>query len=285
MTLTTTTSRYSYAGNGVTTVFSFPAYFLASGDLVVILKNNSTGVEVTKVLTTHYTVAGAGVAAGGTVTMLTAPATGETLTIYRDPAATQGLDLVENDSSPAESNEQAFDRSMMILQRLKDQMSRAVKLSEGYAEAFDPTLPTLLTPSAPLIINSLGTGIGLGATTVDQNVLGQGYAYGTQAIANNQVAAADVTGCLFDSAITKSARIQIGLRRSTNSVKVAAAGFIWVYFDENTSTWQLVDQVNGDASGVAFTITAGGQLQYASDNQAGTGYVGNMSFLYTALTY
>lgn len=285
MTLTTTVSRYSYAGNGVTTVFSFPAYFLAQGDLVVILKNDSTGVETVKVLTTHYTVAGAGVQAGGSVTMLTAPATGETLTIYRDPAATQGLDLVENDSSPAESNEMAFDRAMMIIQRLKDQMSRAVKMSEGYAALFDPSLPTVLTPGAPLIVNALGTGIGLGATTIDQNVLGQGYGYGTQAIANNQVAAANVTGCLFDSAITKSARIQVGIRRSTSTTKVAATGYLWAYFDENTSTWQLIDNVSGDEDGVTFTITAGGQVQYASDNQAGTGYLGNMSFLFTAMTY
>lgn len=166
MTLTTTTSRYSYAGNGVTTVFSFPAYFLASGDLVVILKNDSTGVETVKVLTTHYTVAGAGVQAGGSVTMLTPPATGETLTIYRDPAATQGLDLVENDSSPAESNEMAFDRAMMVLQRVKDLASRSVRLSEGYADIFDPTLPPLITPATALVFNAAGDGFDPDGPTV-----------------------------------------------------------------------------------------------------------------------
>ncbi len=114
MALSTTTNRVAFSGNDVTTAFSFPYYFLAQGDLVVVLRVNATAVETTKTITTHYTVAGAGVAAGGTVTMLTAPATGETLIIYRDPAATQGLDLVENDALPAEATEQAHDRAMMV---------------------------------------------------------------------------------------------------------------------------------------------------------------------------
>jgi hypothetical protein len=36
MTISTTTSRISYNGNGVTTVFSFPYRFLTNGDLVVL---------------------------------------------------------------------------------------------------------------------------------------------------------------------------------------------------------------------------------------------------------
>ena len=36
MTISTTTSRISYNGNGVTTVSRFPYRFLADGDLVVL---------------------------------------------------------------------------------------------------------------------------------------------------------------------------------------------------------------------------------------------------------
>ena len=96
MTIATTINRVSYAGNGSTTVFSFPYYFLQNADLVVVKRNNTTGVETTQTITTNYTITGAGLPAGGSVTMLSAPASGETLIIYRDPAKVQDLDLVEN---------------------------------------------------------------------------------------------------------------------------------------------------------------------------------------------
>ncbi len=46
MTISTTDSRISYNGNGVTTVFSFPYRFLANGHLVVV-SVSSAGVETT----------------------------------------------------------------------------------------------------------------------------------------------------------------------------------------------------------------------------------------------
>ena len=95
MTLSSTISRISYSGNGATVDFAFPYRFLADADLVVIQKVTATGAETLKTLTTHYTVNGAGDQAGGTVTMLTAPPTGTTLTIYRDPSPTQETDLVK----------------------------------------------------------------------------------------------------------------------------------------------------------------------------------------------
>src|SRR3954470_13774453 len=160
MTISSTTSRVSFAGNSSTTVFSFPYYFLADADLVVISRNDTTGVETTKTLTTHYTVSGSGVAAGGSVTMLAAPATGTTLIIYRNPTITQGTDFVENDSLPVESVEQALDRVTMISQRLSNRVDRAVRLSDGFSPTFDPTLPVDLDDSADCVpvINSSGTG-------------------------------------------------------------------------------------------------------------------------------
>lgn len=160
MAIETTANRISYAGNGVTTGFAFPYKFLANADLVVIVRNNTTGVETTKTLTTHYTVTGAGEDAGGTVTMLSAPSASESLIIYNDPAATQGVDLRENDNLPAEVVERAFDRLTVLVQRLKDRVSRAVRLSDGFTPSFDPTLPSDLDDAAGKIplINDAGTG-------------------------------------------------------------------------------------------------------------------------------
>lgn len=157
MTVSTTTSRTSYAGNGSTVAFTVPFYFLADADLVVI-KTSSAGIETTLVLNTDYTVAGAGVVAGGTVTCTTAPASGESLVIYRDPAATQLTDYQANDPFPAETHERALDKLTMIAQRVKDLTTRSFRLSDGDATTASTTLPS---PQASNIVgwNEAATGL------------------------------------------------------------------------------------------------------------------------------
>lgn len=159
MSVATIINRVSYGGNGVTTNFAFNYRALAAADFLVIEKDDATGVETTKSLTTHYTVSGSG--STWTITMLTAPASGKTLTIINDPAATQGIDLVENDSFPAETAEGGFDRAMLVSQRIKDLVQRSVRLTDGYSASFTPTLPALLTASQVLGINAAGDGFQL----------------------------------------------------------------------------------------------------------------------------
>ena len=136
MTVPSATSKTSLAGTGSLFAFPFPYYFLADSHLLVTVRTDSTGAEATQTLTTDYTVAGAGVAAGGTVTMVTAPAVGETLVVSRNTVpVTQGTDFVENDPSSAEVIEQALDKLTMITQKHEDELSRCVKASETVTDA------------------------------------------------------------------------------------------------------------------------------------------------------
>lgn len=165
MTLSSTASRISYAGNGSSDEFSFPYRFLQDADLVVLLVVDATGVSTAQILDTDYTVAGEGLSAGGTVTMATPPASGETLVIYRDVALTQDLDLVENDPLPVEEVEKRLDKAAMHVQRLADRVGRSIRLRESYSSAFDTLLPASLTANAILCVNSTGDGLALGAST------------------------------------------------------------------------------------------------------------------------
>ena len=130
MTISTTTNRVSYTGNGSTTAFPFSYYFSAQADLVVIETIIATGVQTTKILTTHYTISGTTdtlghYSNGGVVNAVTAPASTVTWTIYRDPPAIQSTDFVENDSLPAESLEAAMDYQTMLIQRTHDRILRS----------------------------------------------------------------------------------------------------------------------------------------------------------------
>ena len=58
MTVSSTTVKNSYSGNGSTTAFAYTFKIFANTDLQVIIRS-STGTETVKTLTTHYTVSGA----------------------------------------------------------------------------------------------------------------------------------------------------------------------------------------------------------------------------------
>lgn len=128
MTVSSTTARVSYSGNGSTTAFAVSFYFLASSHLKVT-RRAANGTETVLVLNTDYTVTGAGNPAGGTVTMTTAPATGQTLVIQRNVPLTQEVDYQPNDPFPAESHEQALDKLTMEAQQLNEAIGRSIKLS------------------------------------------------------------------------------------------------------------------------------------------------------------
>ena len=131
MTISSTTVKNSYNGDGSTTTFSYTFKIFANSDLQVIIRNNTTATETVKTLTTHYTVTGAGSASGGSVifTAGNIPASGETVVLRRAVPQTQAIDYIANDPFPAESHEEGLDRAMMTLQQVQEEVTRSIKLS------------------------------------------------------------------------------------------------------------------------------------------------------------
>ena len=129
MTVSSSTSKVQYNGNGSTTVFAYTFKVFDQDDLTVIIRS-ATGTETTKTITTHYTVSGVGNAGGGNVTMLTAPASGETITILREQPLLQELDLVPNDPFPAGSLEDSLDKLTFMVQAHSEELDRAIKASK-----------------------------------------------------------------------------------------------------------------------------------------------------------
>ena len=129
MTVSTDLIKVSYSGDDSTTVFAYTFKVFDEDDLVVIIRD-ANGVETTKTITTDYTVSGVGDVGGGNVTMLTAPASTETVLILREQPITQGLDLVPNDPFPADSIEEALDKLVFMMQQQAEELDRCIKLSK-----------------------------------------------------------------------------------------------------------------------------------------------------------
>lgn len=138
MTISSTSNRVSYTGNGTTTSFSFPYSVIAAADLKVYQEGTL------KTITTHYTLSGSAPYTSGTnVQFVTAPANGDEIVIYRDPAITQTVDLVENDPLPVETSvERPLDKLTMIAQRLSERMDRAFRLGDSDVSGASVVIPT-----------------------------------------------------------------------------------------------------------------------------------------------
>jgi hypothetical protein len=100
----------------------------------------------------------------------------------------------------------------------------------------------------------------------------------TVSINNNQASPLDITGLLFDTAYTLGAFVEYNIRRSTSLSSLVETGTLILSFDSITSTWSIARYDSGSSSGVDFSITAGGQLQYTSSNMSGTSYSGQIKY-------
>jgi len=128
MTITNTTiASPTYNGNGSTVDFATGFQFITNADLKVTV-TAADGTETVKTITTDYTVTGAGSAGGGTVSFLTAPATGEKVNITSNVTLDQQTDYTEGGSFSATTHETALDKLTKICQQLKEENNRSLKL-------------------------------------------------------------------------------------------------------------------------------------------------------------
>lgn len=102
----------------------------------------------------------------------------------------------------------------------------------------------------------------------------------TFTIANNQSSAANVTGLVFASTI-RHAEVFVSLYRKDSLQEKASIGKLFIQ-QKPTGTWSIEPESNFDTfvtTGVTFSITSGGQVQYTSTNYTGLSYVGTMKFV------
>ena len=140
MTVSTTTTKAIYNGDGSTTAFPTTFEFFDAADIEVIERVIATGAETVKTLSTDYTVSG-GNGATGTVNAVTAPASTVQWAIRRKTPLTQEIDYIENDDFPAETHERGLDRGVMIAQERQEELDRALKFPVSDAASLDPELP------------------------------------------------------------------------------------------------------------------------------------------------
>lgn len=170
MSLSSTTSRNGYTGNGNVDTYSYTFRIFDEDDLVVTVRDTA-GVETTLTKTTHYTVSGVGDVGGGSVALVAGAfdwldagndlESGYILTIRRVVGLTQVTDIRNQGDFYPEVHEDQFDKLTMIDQQQQDELDRSITLPETVSGAdFDPSLPGDILDSADKVplVNATGDG-------------------------------------------------------------------------------------------------------------------------------
>ncbi|MGF1631973.1 MAG: hypothetical protein ACFCUT_21055 [Kiloniellaceae bacterium] len=161
MTISTTTAKSRYAGDGTTT--NFPTGFkFVDSDHVRVLLRGGDGSETLWIEGSEYELSGAGEPGGGTVTVHTSPidhtpATGEILVVKLAVPPRQETSLPLGGAFPSTAVEGMADLAALRDQQIGEALSRAVKFKETTALA-DVSFPE---PSAgkPIAWNATGDGL------------------------------------------------------------------------------------------------------------------------------
>jgi hypothetical protein len=157
MTVSSTSSRVVYNGDGSTTTFPFGFKVQQAADLVVVY-TDATGTDFT-LSGSQYGATRFGVDAGGTVSYPLsggAIAPGTTLTIYRQVAVTQPTSISNQGAMWPQVIEAALDRLTCIAQGVSDSISRALVISPTDGGSLAP-LPNR-TQRANAVLGFDGTG-------------------------------------------------------------------------------------------------------------------------------
>jgi hypothetical protein len=178
MGVSTLPNRIGYTGDGVTLSFNFPYYFFAKADLLVFVYDTLLGGITTKVLNTDFTISGTPnaqglYASGANVVFVTAPLTTDKVVIDRAPSNLQNYALLQNATINSTALVQQMDYLTLLVQHLQDQVSRAIKLPDGFAPTFDAVLPGTMALNPNYLIGVNPTGDGVALLTTEGNPLWQ----------------------------------------------------------------------------------------------------------------
>lgn len=150
MSLSSSSSRNDYTGNGSVATYSYNFKIFQKSELVATIADLTTPpIETQLVVDVDYTVSGVGTAAGGSITLIDSGQswlsggnlkTGYRLCIRRVRSLTQTTDIRNQGAYYPESIEDTFDKLVMLAQQLQEQANRSVKTAV-ISDVADTTLP------------------------------------------------------------------------------------------------------------------------------------------------
>src|SRR5581483_2091663 len=169
MSVTSTSVKVQYTGDGSTTNFSFPFNLLTDANARVVINPTdvvvyfgASGSEVVQ-STSSYTVNGPSGSPANTVIFNSAPASGTVITIYRTKALTQAGTWTDGQPFSASQFQLSLDKLTMLVQQLQEQLNRSIQLYPATTISGPVRMPDLVANNY-LKVSSDGTKLIMSAT-------------------------------------------------------------------------------------------------------------------------
>jgi hypothetical protein len=146
MTISSTTRTAGpFTGNGITTTFAFSFKVFQASDLQLVRTTTATGVSTTLVINSDYTVslnANQNSAPGGSVTLTTALATGQSLIVTSSIDALQTTDLTNQGGFYPTVITNALDKITILIQQILGSIGRTLQFPISDSNTYNRTLPS-----------------------------------------------------------------------------------------------------------------------------------------------
>lgn len=224
MTIDTGYSVVPQPGNGLTVNFPFTWNAISENYIEVLLEDATTGVQVVQTLGVDYTAALD--AQSGTITFITAPATGKSVLIARKIPIRQEVPYRSSDQYQGATIENTEDKDAAISQTLDETLSRAILLPLGSSitnlviPAYDAGKGWMWSATENKVVNSNDNFNDIVTDATAQAVIAT-----TQAgisTTNAGLTAADVVTTNNDAAATAADRVQTGLDATATGADATA---------------------------------------------------------------
>lgn len=286
-----TNNRNDAIGTNSTPTYPYGFKILDATDLRVTVRD-LVGAETRLTYPTHYSVAGVGLKAGGSITLVGGGnpwqdgsgnlLTGVSISTRRVRPLTQETDIRNQGDFAAEVHEDTFDNLTMVLQQQQDELDRSIKIGETH-EAFNADLPAIIAGAA-IGYNATGDGLATilmtGSAAIsafmltvldDANAAAVRATLGIAASDNvtfgnitaNGINAAAVTAnaLLSNGAISSTGDINVGALLLTAGVKYPAtqtqSSDVHVLDDYEEGVWTPVVRIGGSSVGVTYVQQSG----------------------------
>ncbi|HEX7828656.1 MAG TPA: glycosyl hydrolase family 28-related protein [Thermoanaerobaculia bacterium] len=257
MTVTSAIARNDYTGSGSTGPYTYNFRIYAETDLYVTKQDAAGNVTVLS-WPTDFTVTGVSARTGGTITLTTALATGEHLTIQRVRPLTQLLNIRNQGAMFPANIEDGLDQVVMLAQQQQDAIDRSFKVPSTIPPStINPTIQDFI---AGYYLQVRPDGLGLqGVTSVIASQNFQQSGVGSVIRTMNEKARETYTPYDFNAKGDGATDDTAALTALFNQLVAVGGGRASI----NVGTFRVASNLAIPA-GVILDFTAGGVLQPAN---------------------
>ena len=224
ITISDTTPRVQYTATAGQTSFAVNFEFFANTDLKVYNGTTLLTYEASPSGATKYSVSGAGVPGGGSITLGSPGATvDDKITIYRDMSIARSTDFPTSGAFQVDSLNEELDKLAAMIQQVETDTKYSPKFSQTTTTGFNLTFPEL-SASKVISVNSGGTALEATQSIVDITTIA-GISADVTAVSN---ISANVTSVASNATNINTVATNIG---SVNTVAADIAKVIAVAND------------------------------------------------------